>query len=169
MGYTPIPLDATVPSEIQQFVRERVEPYLRDVRLMLEFPKLQHQPGFNLTAAGALCGVMGGVSRIFSSKTRGDGASFREMAKRYAAIDVASAVPDAKTFADQLYEVYRCTLVHALGLNTEWNDSINRWAVTPLAVRTKVTRWEPLPLTERRLMEIEQGGPWPGRCLLRYL
>jgi hypothetical protein len=162
MAYTPILLDTAVPSEIDRFVRGRVEPYLRDVRLMLEFPKVQDQPGFNLTAAGALCGVMGGIARVFDSTTRPDGDSFRGMAKRYATIDVASAVPNAEKFADQLYEVYRCTLVHALGLNTNWNVALKRWKVEPLSVRTKVTRWDPLPMTEVRLLELERGGAWPA-------
>jgi hypothetical protein len=168
MGYVEIVLAAATPAEVVKFVRQRVEPVLRDVRHALEYPKVNGQPGFNMTAAGALCGVVGGLSRVFFSGTKGDGASFRQVANRYAAIDSASAIdpttgqPDAAKFADKLYGVYRCNLAHALGLSTKWDDKLSRWAIKPLQVQTKVTRWEPLPVTEARLQELDKIGPWPA-------
>jgi hypothetical protein len=167
MGYAEIALAAGTPAEIVTFVRQRVEPVLRDVRHNLEFPKENGQPGFNMTVAGSLCGVVGGLSRIFYSHKRKDGVSFTEVAKRYAAIDPAAAIdpttglPDPEKFADKLYAVYRCNLAHALGLSTDWDDQLKRWIIKPLPVQTKVTRWEPLPVTEARLQELDKTGPWP--------
>jgi hypothetical protein len=168
MAYTEITLAPVTPAEIVTFVRQRVEPVLRDVRHNLEFPKVTGQPGFNMTVAGAPCGVVGGLSRIFYSQKRKDSASFTEVAKRFAAIDPASAIdsttgePDQEKFADKLYGVYRCNLAHALGLSTDWDDQLRRWTIKPLPVQTKVTRWEPLPVTEDRLQELDKTGPWPA-------
>src|SRR5690348_14179091 len=105
MAYTPIPLAASVHPFVSLFVRHQVEPILRDVRVMLEYPHQPADPGFNFTAATALCNVMGGLSRVFYSSTTQDRASFTAIAKYYATIDPASAVPDADTFATDLYEV----------------------------------------------------------------
>lgn len=38
MSYTPIPLDFVVHPFVVLFVRNQVEPILRDVRVMLEYP-----------------------------------------------------------------------------------------------------------------------------------
>lgn len=45
MPYAPIPLDSSaVPDSIRYFVGNRVEPYLRDVRLMLTAPPTHDAP-----------------------------------------------------------------------------------------------------------------------------
>jgi hypothetical protein len=77
MPYTPITLDPSVPAELRLFVEFRVEPFLRDIRAMLEHPKYRGDVGFNFTAAITLFAILGGLSRISHSGLRSDGKASR--------------------------------------------------------------------------------------------
>ena len=159
MPYAAIVLDPNVVSAgVRLVIQRRIEPNLRDIRRMLEYPKVPggDEPGFNLTAAPELCSVIGGLSRIFFSTTKADGEGFRNAARRYPLSDEPStAICNSEDFATELYKVYRCNLVHSLGLNVEWSAASRRWEIVELPILRKVTRVDRLPLAEARLAELD--------------
>jgi hypothetical protein len=107
--------------------------------------------------------VIGGLSRVFFSTTRSDSRAFQEAAKRYPLADEPhNGIRRADDFAAELYEVYRCNLVHSLGLNVEWSDANSRWEIVELPILRKVTRHPTLPLTESHLAELDQPTGRPA-------
>ncbi len=117
MTYTPIEVGPDVPEPVRLFIVRRVEPLLRDIRLMLTAPGHPH-PGLNLSIATVLFSVIGGLARVFFNHIIEDGRSFKAVAQRYPMSDEpADAIRSRKIFADTLYGMYRCNLVHSLGLN----------------------------------------------------
>lgn len=175
MSYAPIELDpGTVPESIRFFVPDRVEPYLRDVRVMLEAPSAADRPGFNMSIAVVLCGVIGGLSRVFYNDLPKDGESFRAVAQRYPMEDEpARAFHNLQSFANELYGVYRCGLVHSLGLHMERADPRrwdSPWTIADVGERYVVARSPSLPLDERQLAELDAAvgrPPWLYPILAR--
>jgi hypothetical protein len=103
-----------------------------------------------------LLALIGGLSRVFFSGTYKDSRAFPAAAKYYPLADEQwNAIRDPEEFATELYKVYRCNLVHSLGLNLEWSDVLDRWEVVELPILRKVTRHPDLPLTEAHLTELD--------------
>jgi hypothetical protein len=155
-GYRPIDLDLQkVPRSIEALVRERIEPNLKDVRKMLESPGGE-EPAFNFSIAAVLCSIIGGLSRVFYRAIVWDRDAFPAAASHYPLQDEpAEAIRDPKQFGRDLYHVYRCNLVHSLGLAVDKSHDKKRWQVISLPAVTKVTRHQPLPLTNQQLSELE--------------
>jgi hypothetical protein len=165
MPYKPIPLRADVTASIRAAVEKRIEPNLRDVRLMLEFPRIPggEEPGFNFSAASVLFSVIGGLSRMFFSATKKDSEAFPQTAKRYPLNDEPwNAIRDPEYFGAELYKIYRCNLVHSLGLTLEWSERLSRWEVITLGSLRKVTRHPVLPLSEEQLAELDEPAARPS-------
>lgn len=166
MAYMSIVLTDSVPACIQLLVRERIEPILRDVRLMLEFPKTSEEPGFNLTAVASLFGLIAGLSRVFHSTIERDGDAFRITTRHYPLTEEPhGAVRDPDRFAHLLYKVYRCNLVHSLGFATMWRDDLSRREIVEVPREPKVTRHTQLPLGEARIAELDIPVGRPGWLL----
>lgn len=156
VSYLPIPLAQGVPVSVKAFVHHRVEPILRDVRLMLTYPRQANEPGFNLTAAAALFSVIHGIARVFHSTERLDGQSFRLIAGHYPlSEEPVDAIRDPDDFGVSLYDVYRCNLAHCVGLATDWSPSKKRWEIINLGAVTKVVRQPPVPLPSVLLDELD--------------
>jgi hypothetical protein len=154
-GYQPIELDPRMPGSIESLVRERIEPNLRDVRKMLESSGGM-EPAFNFSIAAVLCSIIGGLSRVFYCIKTWDSDAFPAAASHYQLKDEpAEAIRDSKQFGRDLYHVYRCNLVHSLGLAVDKSPDKTRWQIITLPSVTKVTRHEPLPLSPQQLRELE--------------
>ena len=68
MPYSAISLSPDeVPSCVTELVGRQVDALLRDIFYMLEHPRYNPdaEPGFNLSAASILFGIIGGLSRVF--------------------------------------------------------------------------------------------------------
>lgn len=164
MPYTPIQLDESeVPESIRYFVGYRVEPYLCDVRAMLQAPSGPTEPQLNLSIATVLCTVIGGLGRIFYNEIVGDGDSFQKVAQRYPMTDEpADAIRDGSLFAAELYDAYRCELVHSLGLHMDRPDRNSRWSITNVEERYVVARWHGLPRSEADLAALDAATGRPS-------
>jgi len=159
-----LPLDPSIPAAVRELVRERIAPYLRDVCFMLQFPQEPGQPGFNYSGALVLFAVIGGLSRVIFSETIGDQKSFLEVARRYPLDgEPPESIRDPDKFAACLYEVYRCNLVHSLGLNLELpKGKGNMRTIVNLPVATKVSRQHPLPRTDAQLNQLNDVANRPS-------
>jgi hypothetical protein len=167
MPYARIDLDQA-PESIRLFVAKRVEPYLRDVRVMLtaplpdvsRTPKDPPEPALNMSIATVLCGVIGGLARVFYNEFPLDSESFQETAKRYPMEDEPTDAVPISDFANDLYDVYRCSLVHSLGLHMEDRGAVvkgrRRRVVVHAAERYVVARFNPPPLSESQLVELDR-------------
>lgn len=165
MPYAAIELDpAEVPESIRYFVGNRVEPYLRDVRVMLQAPSGPAEPQLNMSIAIVLCAAIGGLGRIFFNEQVRDDESFSRAAERYPLVDEpANAIVDPKRFAETLYDVYRCELVHSFGLHLERPNSNSRWSIATIPDRYVVARWPGLPRSESDLAALDAPtGRAPG-------
>src|SRR5688572_21876246 len=164
MPYAPILLnDALVPEPIRDFVGNRVEPYLRDVRVMLQALSGIGEPQLNLSIALMLCACIGGLGRIFYNEETGDGDSFRKAAARYPTADEpADAIRDGAAFGDELYTAYRCELVHSFGLHMDRPTRKDRWSITDSEERYVVARWHGLPRSEADLGALDAPTGRPG-------
>jgi hypothetical protein len=140
--YPAIRLSRSVPAGIRSVVRKRIEPILHDVRAMLAQPK-RSGPAFNFSATIVLACVVGGLARVFDSRTLGDEASFKNVGRRYPLADEPNnGEKDPEKFASALYETYRGNLVHSLGIVTEVRGPKKQRVrvVAPTTVTTKVVR-----------------------------
>jgi hypothetical protein len=166
-GYLPIELDpAIVPESICCFVADRVEPYLRDVRWMLTAPSSPFGPALNLSIASVLCSVVGGLAVVFHNEIPGDGASFKRTAGHYPLQDEPhGAIKDPDEFGVELYEVFRCSLVHSLGLHMERPGNRASWSIVDVKERYVVARSRTLPLSEQQLAEMDLPSGRPGGLL----
>jgi len=168
-----IPLSQDVPEPIRALVGERIEPFLRDVHVMLRFPTRGgggDEPGFNFSIASALFSVIGGFSRVFFSAIKDDKASFCTAAEKYPLREEpwTDYHNDRSLFSIELYKSYRCNLVHSLGLTTEWSNTAKRHEVVTHGTYRKVTRQRELPRTEQQLAELDivlQRPDWLGPTL----
>lgn len=184
MGYAPIGL-VGVPAPICDFVSNRVEPYLRDVRVMLATPlapdewsryrpvrrmqrpaylrrrNARDEPAMNLTIATSLCGVIGGLARVFYNDIPEDNQSFKATAARYPMEYEPHDAVGGQPFGEALYDFYRCSLVHSLGLNMQptgqkaGTQKRKRYVVELADGRYVVARHQPAPRTERELQALD--------------
>lgn len=163
-GYQPIELDpAVVPESICYFVGDRVEPYLRDVRWMLTAPSSVDGPALNFSIASVLCSVIGGLAVVFYNEVPGDRASFRKTASHYPLDDEPhGAIKDAEQFGEELYNVFRCSLVHSLGLHMGRPNRRTPWSIVDVKERYVVARSRTLPLSEQQLAEMDRPTGRPG-------
>lgn len=155
--FRPVTLDAKqVPRQVVDLVEKRVNPLLHDVHWMLSHPRpgTDGEPAFNLSAAQVLCAIVGGLSRFFCNDKVTDKDAFTA-ALEYYPIDEANGSLSGPGFANELYHVYRCNLVHALGMNTFRQNNTSRWKVEAYDESKKVTRHE-VPLSDVRLSELNQ-------------
>ena len=124
-----IALADSVHPSVRFVVRKRVQPILRDVRTMLAHPVNFGDPGFNLSAALVLASVIAGLSRVFFSTVPASGRAFRATAERYPLAHEpheSGVVTSPKKFAKVLYETYRNTLAHSLGLTVKHKGGVCR-------------------------------------------
>jgi hypothetical protein len=184
MSYAPIDLEG-VPLPIRGFVSDRVEPYLRDVRAMLATPlapnewrryqpvrraqtpaylrrrKGRDEPAMNLTIATSLRGVIGSLARVFYNDIPEDNQSFKATAARYPMENEPQDAIGGLPFGEALYDFYRCSLVHSLGLNMRptgqkaGTQKRKRYVVELADDRYVVARHQPAPRTERQLQALD--------------
>lgn len=156
MRYSPISLNSCeVPSCVTELVARQVDPLLRDIFCMLEHPRYNPdaEPGFNLSAASILFGIIAGLSRVFCNEITEDKAAFLRVLEYYPIGGPDNSI-DINEFASELYGIYRCNLVHALGLNTGRPNREARWQIESLPEEKKVTRHSNLPLSVYKLVEL---------------
>lgn len=161
-GYQPIELDPVrVPEAIRVFVGARVEPYLRDVRWMMAASP--PGPTLNWSIASMLCSVIGGLAVVFHNDITADNKSFKATASLYPLHDEPpAAIRDPTQFGEELYDVFRCTLVHNLGLHMDRASNKDRWSIVDVKERYVVARTRVLPLSEQQLRELDEPSGRPG-------
>ncbi|MEJ1966518.1 MAG: hypothetical protein WDO56_35250 [Gammaproteobacteria bacterium] len=101
-----------------------------------------------MSIATVLFSVIGGLARVFFNHTSEDGKSFKAAAQRYPMEDEPSgAIRTRRSFADTLYGMYRCNLIHSLGLNMARRTRMvrgkkrkGRWMIVSSAERYVVAR-----------------------------
>ena len=74
---------------------------------------------------------------------------------------VARIAPDQRLYGHTLYENYRNTLEHNLGLALKLDEQTYTWVPGKLDVPSKVERARPRGLTDQELGEIESDAGWP--------
>lgn len=164
MTYTPLTLNRDfVPDCIVKLIDDRVSPLLHDVHWMLKHPygsDSNEQPAFNLSAAHVLCTIIGGLSRFFCNETVGDKAAFVQVLQHYPSDERADAL-SGDEFGPELYDVYRCNLVHSLGLRTTQPSNRSRWMVDIFDETKKVTR-HALSLNDEQLRDLNDVSARPS-------
>lgn len=127
MAYHRLSLPSGLSLDVEQLVRERLEPHLIDVHSMLRLPFRDDpglQGGCNFTIAQVLLSVVGGASVTLydpDALTRRNDRTrlFREILTKYypwreeSGIDGGLFGADA---ADKLYVLFRSPLAHSLGI-----------------------------------------------------
>lgn len=125
MSYVPLRLPADIEPELQAFVTHRVEGYLREAHDLLGMSVPERERGqrqFHSAVSLLLLSTVGGISKILHAPGRDrDAEKFKGVLKKWYPWDLDA--PEGIT-ADEagsvLYEVFRCPLVHSLGI--EKND-----------------------------------------------
>ena len=120
MPYKPLSLPSGLDRSLEDLIRERVDPFLHDVRNMylLPFgPDRNAEGGCNFPIANTLVGVLAGLSTVLTPNTRGKSTSpFMELIKDHYPDEPGFPGPLTKdNLADALWHLYRCPLEHALG------------------------------------------------------
>lgn len=146
MPYRPLAVPPDTPSDAQEFVRERVDPFLRDVHAMLGLPR-DDVPGLeggcNLSAALVLLGVVSGVSvsLYYDPDLEGvnererSGRAFKRLLETHYPWDDERALEGAicgKHAAEVLYDAFRNPLTHSLGVDAETGHGQRKVAKGPL-------------------------------------
>jgi hypothetical protein len=125
---------------------------------MLANPPPSGGPAFNLSAALVLASVIGGLSRVFFSTTKGDQKTFIATAERYPLADEpANAVKDRSKFAELLYKTYRNNLVHSLGLTVD--DKGPTYKIVAPRMTPKIGRGHALTEHQLAALEATTGRP----------
>jgi hypothetical protein len=127
MAYHELPLSPNLPSDDRDFIRDQVEPYLRDAHAMLRLP-VPTVPGLeagcNFSVAQVLLSVVSGVSVTLYDPTalEADGVSgprFKELLKKHYPWGEERHLPGAQLdgdAAEQLWRLLRNPLAHTLGV-----------------------------------------------------
>ena len=121
MTFVSLPLDSETPGKVATFVREVVEPYLRDVHAMLRLPLPDQgiEAGCNYGAAGTLLAVIAGASvRLFEPGQKGSGYLFRETVCTFYPWHTEppeEGVTRPEEGAKYLWHYFRNPLAHAVG------------------------------------------------------
>jgi hypothetical protein len=124
---------------LRELAANRIDPYLRDVHAMLHLPmpELGLEAGCNFSIAEILCSVIAGLSRIVVAQEYRPADAFKELLRKY-------PVNEEPTYAvraglpEIAWEIYRCNLVHSLGIRTEWVKP--RQAIAQVSSGAKVAR-----------------------------
>lgn len=138
--YVPIALPESVPLRVRQLVAGRVDMFLSDVHAMLRLPLpvLGINAGCNFAVVEVLCAVISGLSRVFRSDVYGAGKAFEAVLEHYPHDEEPNFAISGKDFRSELYDTYRCNLVHSLGINVS-EDAPRK--IVPLLRRTVVRRY----------------------------
>lgn len=140
---------------VREFVAARVDLYLRDVHAMLRLPlpAVGVEAGCNFAIAEMLCAVIAGLSRIFVPTEKGAGAAFKAVLAAYPLQHEPAGVHPLAEIPEQLYTIYRCNVVHSLGMNIHWCGRSKRHEIQPLGT-TKIQRMH-ASMSEAQLLELE--------------
>jgi len=132
MAYHELILPPGTSPQDAQFVRDRLDPFLRDVHAMLRLP-MDEIPGLeagcSFSSTLTLLSIVGGVSQELyldpSERTGGmrkytaDNSRFKKLLEEYfpwsQEPQTGNEIVGAKA-AETLYSAYRCALVHNLGI-----------------------------------------------------
>jgi hypothetical protein len=166
MPYTQIELEACVDPLIRRLVRDRVDLYLGDVHAMLRLPRaeLGIAAACNFAIAEILCAVISGLSRIFVPSVRKSGDAFVAVLCEYPIASEPHGI-SLTDFGTRLYTVYRCNVVHSLGINVDWSKEQQRQVIKPLG-EVKIRR-ECVSMSEEDLqaLESETRPAWLGSTI----
>lgn len=169
MPYVPLQIPEGAPEALEQIVRDRIDPILRDVHAMLRLP-IDDVPGLeagcNLSAALVLLEVVSGVSAVLYAdpelekidKRQRSGEAFKRLLLKHypwdEEPDTAETIRE-KHAAEILYQAFRNPLAHSFGIDSETAHG-----------QRKVAKG---PLSDNEIVSIErsQDRPeeWPGPTL----
>src|SRR5262249_38576864 len=125
MAYHPLRLPSGLPADAEEVIRDLLEPQLVDVHSMFRLP-IAGDPdllgGCNLSIAQVLLSVVSGVSVVlYANIASGSGKSgelFKKVLEDHYPWDAEQHIVGAQrgaTAAEQLYQIFRNPLAHALG------------------------------------------------------
>lgn len=161
MGYQLLRLGGDTPPTVTTLIRSALEPQLRDVHSMFRLPIAEQQldAGCNFAIAHTLLALIGGISAVLYEQAGAPGELFKKVLnERYWLIDPPSGASHNEA-SEILYQEFRNSLTHGLGLSIEYDPKTKSRRVTKTKYRLEIKKYEKLSEEKIELREVAPSRP----------